>query len=141
MTHHRWDSRRVVAATDTVIAIERRPPQPGDPGPVSASAMRFVLEDQARGTSGKAANADVVPYRERRSPAAAQDKLTLRTGLSAQQLDALATLEQFHWSLRFVRRPIFLAPIPIVFSPDDTRFIVIEADGTINENPGFTLRP
>lgn len=103
--------------------------------------MRFVLQDQARGTSSTAANADAAPFRERRSPAAAQNKLTLRMGLTAQQQDALATLEQFHWSLRFVRRPMFQAPIPIVFSPDDSRFIVIEADGAINENPGFTIRP
>jgi hypothetical protein len=36
---------------------------------------------------------------------------------------------------------MFHAPIPIVFSPDDSHFIVIEADGAINENPGFKIRP
>jgi hypothetical protein len=43
--------------------------------------------------------------------------------------------------LRFVRRPMFLAPIPIVFHRDGVRFAVLEEDGSINENPGFKIRP
>lgn len=142
MTRHALNSQRVVAAAGEVIAIDRRPPQPDDPGwSVCAPALRFVLHDQACGTSCTAANAQAAPFRERRRPGAAQDSRTLRTGLTPQQLHALATLEQFQWSLRFVRRPMFQAPVPIVFSPDDTRFIVIEADGAINENPSITIRP
>jgi hypothetical protein len=72
---------------------------------------------------------------------AIDDPASLREGLSPQQLATLATMEQFHWTLRFVRRPMFLAPIPILFSRDGTRFVVLEADGTINENPGFKIRP
>lgn len=106
------------------------------------AARRFVVEDQAR---TNAANADdqhppPPPVRERRS-AAVQDPISLRAGMTPAQLDALSTLEQFRWTLRFVRRPMFRAPIPIVFSPDGSRFIVIEDDGSINENPGFKIRP
>ncbi len=66
---------------------------------------------------------------------------TLRSGLSPEQLKALGTLEAFRWTLRFVRRPMFLDPIPVVFSPGGDRFVILEADGSINENPGFKLRP
>ncbi len=78
---------------------------------------------------------------ERRKALTEQDHATLRAGLTPEQLGALATLEHFSWTLRFVRRPMFQAPIPILFSPDGTRFVVLEADGTVNENPGFKIRP
>ena len=78
---------------------------------------------------------------ERRRSLTAQDQVTLRAGLTPAQLDALATLEHFSWTLRFVRRPMFQAPVPILFSPDGQRFVVLEADGAINENPGFKIRP
>lgn len=79
--------------------------------------------------------------RERRSQIDEESAAELRAGLTHEQLAALHTLEQFRWMLRFVRRPLFLAPIPVVFSHDGKRFAVIEADGTINENPGFKIRP
>ena len=65
----------------------------------------------------------------------------LRAGLNPQQLAALQTLEHFQWSLRFVRRPMFDAPIPVVVDRTGTRHAVLEADGSLNENPGFKIRP
>lgn len=79
--------------------------------------------------------------RERRKQDAQALAATLRAGLSGAQLKALDTLEQFGWTLRFVRRPMFLEPIPVVFAPDGSRFVILEGDGRINENPGFKLRP
>ncbi len=79
--------------------------------------------------------------RERRNQEAQAQAATLRAGLSPEQIRALGTLEAFRWTLRFVRRPMFLDPIPVVFSPQGDRFVILEADGTINENPGFKLRP
>ena len=79
--------------------------------------------------------------RERRKQDAQAHAATLRAGLSQAQLKALGTLEAFRWTLRFVRRPMFLDPIPVVFAPDGSRFVILEADGRINENPGFKLRP
>lgn len=78
---------------------------------------------------------------ERRKSITAQDQVSLRAGLTPQQLDALATLEQFSWTLSFVRRPMFHDSIPVVISPDGARFVVLEADGAINERPGFKIRP
>lgn len=64
----------------------------------------------------------------------------LRAGLNRAQLDALATLEQFGWTLRFVRRPLFQEPIPVVFRKDGEQFVVIESDGSLNDAPGFAIR-
>ncbi|MEN1972739.1 hypothetical protein WCE34_10475 [Luteimonas sp. MJ204] len=77
--------------------------------------------------------------RERRSPPAL-DPAELRKGLTPAQLKALETLEHFQWTLRFVRRPLFRDPIPVVFNRDGQRWAVLEADGGINESPGFQLR-
>ena len=52
----------------------------------------------------------------------------------------LVELEQFGWSLKFVRRPMFQPSIPVVIDADRKRYAVLEADGTLNENPGFTIR-
>lgn len=76
--------------------------------------------------------------RERRKQGA---QAALRGGLAPQQLATLRTLQEFGWTLRFVRRPMFLDPVPIVFSADGARFLVLEPDGSINEDPGFKLRP
>ena len=68
------------------------------------------------------------------------DAAALRQGLTAAQLKALETLEQFRWTLRFVRRPMFLDPIPVVFDRTGERWAVLEPDGSLNESPGFRLR-
>ena len=49
-------------------------------------------------------------------------------------------LERFGWELKFVRRPPFQPSIPVVFDADRKQFAVLEPDGTLNENPGFTIR-
>ena len=64
----------------------------------------------------------------------------LRAGLTPEQLAALTTLEHFQWTLRFVRRPLFDAPIPVVVDRTGTRHAVLEPDGTLNEHPGFKIR-
>ena len=79
--------------------------------------------------------------RERRSKIDEESAAELRAGLTHEQLNALHTLEHFGWTLRFVRRPLFLAPIPVVFLRDGQRYAVLEPDGTVNENPGFKIRP
>lgn len=64
----------------------------------------------------------------------------LRKGLTREQLDTLQTLEFFRWELRFVRRPLFREPVPVVFHPESDRHAVLEPDGSLNEDPGFDLR-
>jgi hypothetical protein len=60
--------------------------------------------------------------------------------LNAVQAAALAELEHFGWELKFVRRPLFQEPVPVVFDPDRTHYAVLRADGTLDEHPGFTIR-
>ena len=79
--------------------------------------------------------------RERRNPTDEECMAELRAGLTHQQLATLHSMEQFQWELRFVRRPLFDAPIPVLFNRDGTRHAVLEADGTFNEDPGFKIRP
>lgn len=78
--------------------------------------------------------------RERRSAARQAQAQELRAGLTPEQLRAMETLEAFHWRLAFVRRPLFRDPIPVMFDRGDTRFVVIEGDGTLDENPTLKLR-
>jgi len=68
------------------------------------------------------------------------DTAALRAGLTPAQLNALETLEQFGWTLRFVRRPMFRDPIPVLFHRDGKRFVVLEADSTLNETPDLVIR-
>lgn len=71
---------------------------------------------------------------------AARQQQDLRTGLTPEQLRAVETLEAFQWRLAFVRRPLFRDPIPVMFDRGDTRFVVVQADGTLDENPTLKLR-
>ena len=68
------------------------------------------------------------------------DTEALRAGLTPVQLNALGTLEHFGWTLRFVRRPMFRDPVPVVFHRDGKRFVVLRADGTLDENPDIVIR-
>lgn len=68
------------------------------------------------------------------------DDAALRAALNPAQLDALQTLEAFQWRLRFVRRPAFLDPVPVVVDRAGTRHAVLEGDGSINDAPGFAIR-
>lgn len=77
---------------------------------------------------------------ERRRQNGSADAAELRAGLTPQQLNALATLEQFQWTLRFVRRPMFMEPIPVVVDRTGKRHAVLRADGSLDENPDFKIR-
>jgi hypothetical protein len=77
--------------------------------------------------------------RERRNaggpPAAA-----LRAGLNEAQLKTLNTMEQFKWTLHFVRRPLFQDPQPVLVSRDGSRHVLLERDGQINDAPDLKVR-
>jgi hypothetical protein len=64
----------------------------------------------------------------------------LRALLNEDQRMTLAELEQFGWSLKFVRKPLFKPSVPVVFDADRKRYAVLELDGTLNEAPGFDIR-
>ena len=63
-----------------------------------------------------------------------------RDGLAPPQLVTLEALEMLGWRLAFVRRPLFQAPIPVLFDRDGTRHVVIRDDGTLDEHPTLKLR-
>ena len=74
---------------------------------------------------------------ERRQP------LTLSptpTGFTHAQQQAVETLEHFGWQLRFVRRPLFRDAVPVLFDRGDARYVVVQADGSLDESQTLTLR-
>jgi len=64
----------------------------------------------------------------------------LKRELNADQRMALVELEKFGWELKFIRRPMFQQPVPVVFDSDRRNYAVLNADGTLDENPGFDIR-
>jgi len=77
--------------------------------------------------------------KERRRPLTPQ-QAALRRELNEAQILTLVGLENFGWELKFVRRPMFQSSVPVVFDSDRKKYAVLEADGTLNENPGFKIR-
>ncbi len=80
------------------------------------------------------------PSSERRKQPPPADPAALRAGLTPAQLNTLEAMEIFRWRLGFVRRPMFMAPIPVLFDPDNTRYVVIQEDGSLDEHPTLKLR-
>lgn len=66
---------------------------------------------------------------------------TLRRELNEAQIDTLAGLERFGWELKFIRKPLFKASIPVIFDGDRKIFAILEEDGRLNEKPPFKIRP
>lgn len=64
----------------------------------------------------------------------------LKRDLNQDQQIALAELEKYGWELKFIRRPMFQQPIPVVFDSDRKNYAVLNPDGTLDENPGFNIR-
>ncbi|MCA0297947.1 MAG: hypothetical protein LCH68_02925 [Proteobacteria bacterium] len=77
---------------------------------------------------------------ERRKGAPKMDDATLLAGLTPEQQATIHTMETFHWRLKFVRRPLFKIPIPVLFSREGDRYVVVNEDGTIDETPALKLR-
>lgn len=76
---------------------------------------------------------------ERRA-AAKELSSILKRELNGAQLETLQGLEQFGWELKFIRRKPFQPKIAVVFDGDRKNFVVLEPDGSLNENPGFDVR-
>ena len=77
---------------------------------------------------------------ERRHDNKRLNVLALKRELNDSQLATLSSLETFGWELKFVRKPLFQEPVPIVFDGSREHFAVLEADGTLNEEPEITIR-
>ena len=83
---------------------------------------------------------DRISDRERRHQETV-DGANMRAQLNQDQQITLRDLERFGWELKFLRRPPFMEAIPVVFDADRKTFAVIKPDGTLDENPGFDIRP
>lgn len=77
---------------------------------------------------------------DRRSDAQAANDAVLRQGLTQRQLATLDTMSHFGWTLKFVRRPMFLPPVPVAFDRNRQRYVVIEPDGSVDEDHGLVIR-
>ena len=64
----------------------------------------------------------------------------LKRELNEDQRVALADLERFGWELKFIRRPMFEKPVPVVFDSSRQHFAVLNVDGTLDEHPAFDIR-
>lgn len=75
-----------------------------------------------------------------RRRADARPSSILKRELNEEQLLALAGLENYGWELKFIRKPMFKQPIPVVFDSSRRHYAVLKDDGTLDENPGFDIR-
>jgi len=73
-------------------------------------------KEEARG-SRSAVPADVIYY------------------LNEVQRLALRSLENFGWQLAFIRRPLFVPPMIVVKNSEQSKFAVLEEDGSVNLSP------
>ena len=64
----------------------------------------------------------------------------LERDLNERQVSTLRALESVGWELKFVRRKLFQASVPVVFDGDRKKFAVLEQDGSLNETPDFDVR-
>lgn len=65
--------------------------------------------------------------------------IQLRAQLNEAQRRMLRELECFGWELRFVRRPPFVQPIPVIFAGDDA-YITLRFDGSLDEQCTLEIR-
>ncbi len=55
--------------------------------------------------------------------------------LNEVQRLALHSMENFGWQLAFIRRPLFVPPLIVVKNSEQSKFAVLEEDGSVNLSP------
>lgn len=65
----------------------------------------------------------------------------LRQVLTAAQAKTLEDIKPLGWKLKFVRRPLFMEPIPVVSNASNDQIGILDPDGKINIDTGFQMRP
>jgi hypothetical protein len=55
--------------------------------------------------------------------------------LNEVQRLALHSLENFGWQIAFIRRPLFVPPMIVIKNPEQSKFAVLEEDGSVNLSP------
>ena len=60
--------------------------------------------------------------------------------LNKNQLQALSGMKHTEWELRFVRRPLFQEPVPIVLNIKDGSIGILDKDGSIRIQTDIKVR-
>jgi len=60
--------------------------------------------------------------------------------LTSSQLQALRSIENFGWSLKFIRREGRDIPLPVIKGADGKSIGVIDEDGNLDMNPKIIIR-
>jgi hypothetical protein len=132
--------------------LETDPPLPGDPNPIPAETILPEPEPEPEPVPepepelapepepGALAALESLPDKERRE-CEQQVVREKERDLTTDQVIALRNLEHFGWELRFVRRPLFEHPVPVLFDADTERYAILEDDGTVNEDHDLIIRP
>jgi hypothetical protein len=61
--------------------------------------------------------------------------------LNSKQLSALRMIESLNWELKFVRRPMFLDAVPVVYNAKFGHIGILDPDGNIDLEVEFSIRP
>ena len=60
--------------------------------------------------------------------------------LNEAQQAVLHRIEGFGWSIKYIRRPLFLEPVVVVTSSDGSSIGILEEDGRLNMEPEIETR-
>lgn len=60
--------------------------------------------------------------------------------LTSSQLMTLRSIENYGWSLKFVRREGRDIPMPVIFGADGKSIGIIDEDGNLDMNPKIVIR-
>lgn len=60
--------------------------------------------------------------------------------LTEIQRIALRSLENFGWQLAFIRRPLFIPPVVVVKNAEQSKYAILEEDGSVNLSPSVKWR-
>jgi len=60
--------------------------------------------------------------------------------LNAAQQMTLQDIESFGWELKFVRRPVSVLAVPVVFGPDGKTVGILDQNGRLNTDVKLTVR-
>lgn len=65
---------------------------------------------------------------------------SLEAYLNLAQIATLQEVEGFGWELRYVRRPLFMEPVPILYNPVMDCYAVMDIEGCVNRSVEVALR-
>ncbi len=65
---------------------------------------------------------------------------SLESYLNPAQIDTLYEVARFGWELHYVRRPLFMEPVPILYNRNMDKYAVMDIDGCLNRTLSVALR-